>query len=166
MLAADVNAGLSRPDRGSRVLIAGLRRAAAGPVRRPSSLTALLAAVCIAIAGALAWGLVAMLFKTQLSLFGLLIGAGIGAAVARYRGAHWPTIAAGAVIAVAGCALGTLLGLIFVLLDSGDSLAFILAHLGGSSGVLHYFPGSVGILGLLFWAVAVVAAIRIPLRRR
>ncbi len=107
-----------------------------------------------------------MLFKTQLSLFGLLIGAGIGAIVARYRGAHWPTIAAGAVIAVAGCALGTLLGLVFVALDSGASLSFVLSHLSGPSGLLHYYPHSVGILGLLFWIIAAGAAISIPLRAR
>jgi hypothetical protein len=124
------------------------------------------ASVGIAVAGALLWGLVAMLFKTQLSLFGLLIGAGIGAVVTRYRGARWPTIAAGAVIAVAGCALGTLLGLVFVALNSGTSLSFVLAHLGGPSGLLHYYPHSVGILGLLFWVIAAAAAISIPLRAR
>jgi hypothetical protein len=148
------------------VLTTGLRRLAANTAGRPSSLLALLAAAGIATAGALLWGLVAMLFKTQLSLFGLLIGGGIGVAVARYRGAHWPTIAAGAVIAVAGCALGTLLGLVFVLLDSGVSLPFIVGHFGGPSGLLHYYPGSVGVLGLLFWAIAAFAAIRIPLRAR
>lgn len=118
------------------------------------------------MAGALLWGLVAMLFKTQLSLFGLLIGAGIGAVVARYRGVHWPSVVAGAVIAVAGCALGTLLGLIFVALDSGASLSFVLRHLSGPSGLLRYYPHSVGILGVLFWVIAAAAAVTVPLRGR
>jgi hypothetical protein len=107
-----------------------------------------------------------VLFKTQLSLLGLLIGAGIGAVVTRYRGAHWPTVAAGAVIAVAGCALGTLLGLVFVAVDSGASLSFVLQHLRGPSGLLRYYPGSVGILGLLFWVIAAAVAVLIPLRAR
>jgi hypothetical protein len=109
---------------------------------------------------------VAMLFKVQLSLFGALIGGGIGVVVARYRGPHWPTIAAGAVIAVAGCALGTLLGLVFVLLQAGHGLPFIFRHFGGRSGLLHYYPGSVGVLGLLFWALAAFAAVMIPVRQR
>jgi hypothetical protein len=156
------------------LLLSGLRRLS---VRRPGAgqsgarpdgalgtVLAVAASVGIAIVGAALWGLVAMLFKTQLSLFGLLIGGGVGLAVARYRRSHWPTVVAGAIIAVAGCALGTLLGLIFVLLDAGFSLPFVLGHLGGPSGVLHYFPSSVGVLGLVFWAIAAFAAVWIPRR--
>lgn len=158
------------------LLLSGLRRLSVrrpgasqdgtgtGPGEARGTVLAVSAAVGIAIIGAALWGLVAMLFKTQLSLFGLLIGGGVGLAVARYRGPHWPTVVAGAVIAVAGCALGTLLGLVFVLLDAGFSLPFVLGHLGGPSGVLHYFPSSVGVLGLVFWAVAAFAAVWIPRR--
>jgi hypothetical protein len=149
------------------LLLSGLRRLGATLADAwPNTLVALTASAGIALTGAVLWGLVAMLFKTQLSLFGLLIGAGVGASVARYRGPHWPTIAAGAVIAVIGCALGTLLGLVFVALDSGASLSFILRHLSGPSGLLRYYPSSVGVLGLLFWVIAAAAAVTIPLRGR
>jgi hypothetical protein len=160
--------------RGMGLLLSGLRRlsvrrlGASQDGTRPDgalgTVLAMAASVGVAIIGAVLWGLVAMLFKTQLSLFGLLIGGGVGLVVARYRRSHWPTVLAGAVIAVAGCALGTLLGLVFVLLDAGFSLPFVLGHLGGPSGVLHYFPSSVGVLGLIFWAIAAFAAIWIPLR--
>ena len=72
-----------------------------------------------------------------------------------------PTIIAGAVIAVAGCALGVLLAMIFLLLHHGVPLSYVLGHLGGPGGLFHYYPSQVGVLGLLFWAVA---AIRIPLQ--
>ncbi len=159
------------------LLNAGLRAfrgSSSGPAPRPrtsaggglTSLVAIGACIGIAVAGALLWGLVAMLFRTQLPLIGLVIGGGVGLAVARFRGAHWPTVAAGAVIAVAGCALGTLLAIVFVLLHSGISLSFVLGHIAGPMGVLHYYPSSVGVLGLVFWAGAAFLAIRIPLRRR
>ena len=124
-------------------------------------------AIAVALAGAVVWGLVAILINLQLSLFGLLIGAGVGAVVAKYRAGHWPTIIAGAIIAVAGCALGTYLSMVFQELKDHFSLSFVLGHLGGGAyGLLHYYPHQVGWLGLLFWAVAAYAAIRIPLQRQ
>jgi hypothetical protein len=128
---------------------------------RPSTLAALGAALGVAIAGAVLWGLVALVIHRQLSLIGLLIGAGVGAMVARYRPGHVPTIAAGAVIAVAGCALGTLLGQVFNLLNAQVSLSDILGHL---NLVFREFPGNVGVLGVLFYLLAAYAAIRVPLR--
>jgi hypothetical protein len=124
-------------------------------------------AIGVALAGAVAWGLVAILINLQLSLFGLLIGAGVGAVVAKYRPGHWPTIVTGAVIAIAGCALGTYLSMVFQELKDHFSVSFVLGHLGGGPyGLLHYYPRQVGWLGLLFWAVAAYAAIRIPLQRQ
>jgi hypothetical protein len=124
-------------------------------------------AIAVALAGAVAWGLVAILINLQLSLFGLLIGAGVGAVVAKYRPGHRPTIIAGAVIAVAGCALGTYLTMVFQELKDSAPLSYVLGHLGGGPyGLLHYYPHQVGWLGLLFWAVAAYAAIRIPLQRQ
>jgi hypothetical protein len=148
------------------VLIRGLGRVSARPASKPSTVIALALAVAVAIAGALLWGLVAMLFNLQLSLLGLLLGAGVGVVVARYRVGHLPTMITGAGIAVAGCALGTFLGMVFKALDSHVPLSYILGHLTGQYGLLHYFPGEVGVLGLLFWAVAAYAAIRIPLQNQ
>ena len=146
------------------MLLRGLSRASARPASRQNALIAVGLAIAVALAGAVLWGLVAMAFNIQLSLLGLLIGAGVGAVVARYRAGHRPTIIAGAVIAVAGCALGTLLGMIFQLIRHQVPLSYILGHLSGPGGLFHYYPGEVGVLGLLFWAVAAYAAIRIPLQ--
>ena len=118
----------------------------------------------MALAGAVLWGLIAMLVKLQLALIGLLIGAGIGVVVARYRAGHRPTMIAGAVIAVAGCALGTFLAMVFQAMNAHFPLSFVLGHLSGPHGLLHYYPANVGIIGLFFWAVAAYAAIRIPLQ--
>jgi hypothetical protein len=126
-----------------------------------STLAALAAAVGVAIAGAVLWGLVALLIHRQLSLLGLLIGAGVGSMVARYRAGHLPTIIAGAVIAVAGCALGTLLGVVFTLLKAHVTISQILAHFSLVARSLS--PGNLGLLGVLFYAVAAYAAIRVPL---
>jgi hypothetical protein len=146
------------------LLLRGFTQAGARPAGRQNAIIALALAVGVALAGALLWGLIAMLINLQLSLIGLLIGAGIGTIVARYRSGHWPTIIAGAVIAVAGCALGTLLAMVFRSLKAHVPLSYILSHLGGPYGLLHYYPGDVGVIGLLFWAVAAYAAIRIPMR--
>jgi len=131
------------------------------PARRPSTVAALGLAAGAAIVGAGAWGLVALLVHRQLSLLSLLIGAAVGIAVARYRPGHMPAIVAGAVIAVAGCALGTLLAIVFSLLDDRVSAGTIVAH---ANVVARAYPGAVGWLGLLFWLLAAYPAVRIPLR--
>jgi hypothetical protein len=123
---------------------------------------ALAAALGLAVAGAVAWGLVALLASLQLPVVGLLIGLGVGTAISRLRPGHIPTIAVGALIAVAGCALGPLLTIIFVALDQRVPLATILSHF---SVVLHAYPDAVGWEGLLFSAGAVAAALWLPLRR-
>jgi hypothetical protein len=139
----------------------GASRMVVSPARRPSTLAALGLAAGAAIVGALAWGLVALLVHRQLSLLSLLIGAGAGVAVARYRPGHLPSIVAGAVIAVAGCALGTLLAIVFSLLDAQVSMGTIVAH---ANVVARAYPSAVGWLGLLFWLVAAVTAVNVPLR--
>jgi hypothetical protein len=146
------------------LLLRGFSRAGARPASRQNALIAIALSVAVAVAGALLWGLVAVLFNLQLALIGLLIGAGVGSVVARYRTGHWPTIIAGAVIAVAGCAAGTFLAIVFKAMNAHWPLSFILAHLGGPNGLLHFYPSNVGILGLFFWVVAAYAAIRIPLQ--
>ena len=139
----------------------GASRLIVSPARRPSTLAALSFAAGAAIVGAAAWGLVALLVHRQLSLLSLLIGAAVGVAVARYRPGHLPTIVAGAVIAVTGCALGTLLAIVFSLLDAQVSAGTIVAH---ANVVARAYPGAVGWLGLLFWLLAAYPAVRVPLR--
>jgi hypothetical protein len=139
----------------------GASRLLASPARQPSTLAALSLAAGAAIVGAAAWGLVTILVHRQLSLLSLLIGAAVGVAVARHRPGHLPTIVAGAVIAVAGCALGTLLAIVFSLLDARVSVAAIIAH---ASVVARAYPSAVGWLGLLFWLLAAYPAVSVPLR--
>jgi hypothetical protein len=143
------------------VIFAGLRMIRGKSGNRQSSAVALAGAVGVALAGAVVWGLVAMLIHKQLSLLGLAIGVAVGRVVARFRAGHLPTIIAGAVIAVAGCALGTFLGQVFLLLNQGSSLSDILSNL---SALLRDYPTNVGALGLLFYAIAAYGAIRVPLR--
>jgi hypothetical protein len=131
------------------------------PARQPSTLAALSLAAGAAIAGAAVWGLVTILVHRQLSLLSLLIGAAVGVVIARYRPGHLPTIVAGAVIAVAGCALGTLLAIVFSLLDARVSVGAIIAH---ANVVVRAYPGAVGWLGLLFWLLACWPAVSVPLR--
>ncbi len=142
-------------------MINGVSRTSSRPGGQAGTLLALSLAIAAAVAGAVLWGLVALLIHRQLSLIGLLIGFGAGSAVARYRPGHRPTIVAGAIIAVAGCALGTFLAIVFTLLDEQVSLSTIVKNL---DVILHGYPSAVGGLGLLFWLIAAYAAIRVPLR--
>jgi hypothetical protein len=128
-----------------------------------STLAAYGAAAGIAFAGAVVWGLLALLIHRQFPLVGLAIGLCIGGAVARLSPGRLATMVAGAVIAVAGCVFGTLLGQIFVLLNAQYGLSVILGHL---NLVFRLFPGNVGVLGLLFYIVAALGAVREPLRTR
>jgi hypothetical protein len=127
-----------------------------------STLLTLGLAIGLALAGAVAWGLVALLASLQLPVVGLLIGLGVGAVVARYRPGHRPTVAAGGLVAIAGCALGPFLTIIFVALDDRVPLSTILGHLGI---IFRAYPSAVGWEGLLFSATAVAAALWLPLRR-
>jgi hypothetical protein len=139
----------------------GASRLLVSPARQPSTLAALSMAAGAAIVGAAAWGLVTILIHRQLSLLSLLIGAAVGVAVAKYRPGHLPTVVAGGIIAVAGCALGTLLAIVFSLLDARVGVAAIIAH---ASVVARAYPGAVGWLGLLFWLLAAYPAVSMPLR--
>jgi hypothetical protein len=145
------------------MLFAGFRAVRARPGGRPSTLVALGSAAAAALAGAVVWGVLALLIHRQLSLVGLAIGVAVGGLVSRFRPGHLPTIVAGGVIAVAGCALGTLLGQIFLLLEARDSLPLIASHLGI---VLRAYPGNVGALGALFYLIAAYSAVSVPLRSR
>jgi hypothetical protein len=130
----------------------------------PAAVAAALAsATGVALAGAVVWGLVGLLFHVQLSVLGVLIGAGIGTTVGRFRPVRLATIVAGAVLAVAGCALGTVLGEVFYLLDQHVTLSDILANL---NLLMRSFPRNVGVLGVLFYAIAAFAAVWLPWRAR
>jgi hypothetical protein len=152
---------LRRSDEEKKSVSYGASRLIVSQARRPSTLAALSLAAGAAIVGAAVWGLVTILVHRQLSLLSLLIGAAVGVAVARYRPGHLPTIVAGGVIAVAGCALGTLLAIVFSLLDAKVSVATIIAH---ASVLARAYPSAVGWLGLLFWLLAAYPAVRVPLR--
>jgi hypothetical protein len=143
------------------IMIYGVSRMPSRPAGKANTLLALGLAIAAAVAGAVLWGLTALVIHRQLSLIGLLIGLGAGSAVARFRPGHRPTIVAGAVIAVAGCALGTFLAIVFTLLDEQSSLSTILKNL---NIIVRIYPGTVGGFGLLFWAIAAYAAVRVPLR--
>jgi hypothetical protein len=143
------------------MIFAVMRAVRARPGGRPSTPAALGGAAAVAVAGALAWGLVALLTHKQLSLIGLVIGLGVGAVVTRFRPGSRPVIVAGAVIAVAGCALGTLLGQVFLLLSAQWSLGDIFGHL---NLVARAYPRNVGWLGVLFYALAAYGAVRVPLQ--
>jgi hypothetical protein len=142
-----------------KLIFFALRKAAASPAGRQSTALALLSALGIAIAGAVVWGLIARQFNVQLSLIGVLIGAGIGYVVAKFRPGHLPTILAGVVIAVFGCALGTFLAIMFTLLSGGYTLAQITSNL---DAVFRAYPTAVGGLGFVFWLFAALAAFRVP----
>jgi hypothetical protein len=145
------------------MLFAGLRTVLARPGERQSTLAALGSAAGAALAGAVLWGVLALLIHRQLSLIGLAIGVAVGALVSRFRPGHLPTIVAGAVIAVAGCALGTLLGQIFLLLQAQNSLPLIMSHL---DIVVRAYPANVGALGVVFYLVAAYSAVSVPWRSR
>jgi len=127
-----------------------------------ASLTAAGLAAATALGGALLWGLAAAALDRQFLAAALLIGIGAGSCVARWRPGHWPTIAAGTALTLCGCALGTLLAVVFVLLGR-HNLATVLAHLGA---VARIYPSAVGWLGLVFWVAAAVVAGGIPLLRQ
>jgi hypothetical protein len=143
-------------------MLAGIRLVRARPGLQ-ATLAAYGAAIGIAVAGAVVWGLLALLIHRQFPLVGLAIGLGVGAAVARFSRGRLATMVAGAIIAVAGCVFGTLLGQIFVLINAQYGLPVILGHL---NLVFRAFPSNVGLLGLLFYVVAPIAALREPLRTR
>jgi len=120
---------------------------------------AVLAGIGVAIAGAVVWGLVAYVSKHQFSLLAIVLGYGVGAAVFRAGGRNRNTglAVAGAVLAVFGCALGSLLAEIMILRGHGVPLGLIMSHL---DVVMQDYPSAVGGLGLFFWAVAALYGYR------
>jgi hypothetical protein len=141
------------------LMFLALRGLSGRPAGRQSTVAAVAGAVGVAIAGAVVWGLVERLFNIQFSLISVAIGAGVGYMVARYRTGHMPTIIAGVVIAVLGCALGSFLALVFAVMSEGYTLGYIFSNL---AAVIRLYPHTLGGLTLLFWLVAAYAAFRVP----
>jgi hypothetical protein len=114
----------------------------------------------VALAGAVAWGILAYLTKHQYSLIALVVGIGIGYVVRRYRRGDPVAAAAAAVLAVVGCVLGTFVALVLVALRDGAKLGTIAGH---PSVIVQAYPSSVGSLGIVFWLMAAVAAFTYPM---
>lgn len=125
---------------------------------------AVLAGAGVAVAGSAVWALIAYLTKYEISLMAVVLGAVIGAVVFRVGGrVRNPALAlAGGALAVFGCALGSLLAEIFVLMGHGIPGSLVMSHL---NLVLRAYPASVGALGFLFWAIAAIYGYRIALGR-
>jgi hypothetical protein len=121
---------------------------------------AVLAGLVVAIACALVWGVIAYATKYQLSIMAILVGLAVGTVMARIGRVRTPAFGvASAVLAVFGCALGSLVAEILVINRAdGAPLSLILAHLGD---VFRVYPRGVGGLGFLFWAIAALYGYRI-----
>ncbi len=130
------------------------------PVRQASTGRAVLAGIGVAVAGSLVWGLIAYLTKYQFSLLAIFMGFGVGTVMFRVNGRNRnPALAvAGAILAVFGCALGSLVAETLVVLRHGVPFSLILAHL---DLLFRFYPQAVGGLGLLFWAIAALYGYRI-----
>jgi hypothetical protein len=123
---------------------------------------AVLAGIGVAVAGALVWGLIAYLTKHQFSLMALLIGFAVATVVVRVAGG---TRSPGlgvicAVLAVFGCALGSFVAEILVLLGHGVPASLIMANL---NLVLKDYPSAVGGLGFVFWVFGALYGYRIAM---
>jgi hypothetical protein len=120
---------------------------------------AVLAGLVVAIACALVWGVIAYSTKYQFSIMAILVGLGVGTAMARIGRVRTPAFGvASAVLSVFGCALGSLVAEILVLNRHGIPLSEIFAQL---NVVFHFYPSSVGGLGFLFWVFAALYGYRI-----
>lgn len=121
---------------------------------------AVLVGLVVAIACALIWGVIAYATKYQLSIMAILVGLAVGTVMARIGRVRTPAFGvASAVLAVFGCALGSLVAEILVINRvDGAPLSLILANLGD---VLRVYPRGVGGLGFLFWVIAALYGYRI-----
>jgi hypothetical protein len=120
---------------------------------------AVLAGLVVAIACAVVWGVIAYSTKYQFSIMAILVGFAVGTVMARIGRVRTPAFGvASAVLAVFGCALGSLVAEILILNRHGLPLSYILSQL---NVVFHYYPSAVGGLGFLFWVFAALYGYRI-----
>jgi hypothetical protein len=122
---------------------------------------AVLAGAGVAIVGALIWGVIAYATKYQFSVIAVLVGFAVGTVMARVGGARSTALGvASAVLAVAGCALGSLVAEILVFQRQGAPMSAILADL---NVVFRFYPSAVGGLGFVFWALAALYGYRVAM---
>jgi hypothetical protein len=114
---------------------------------------ALLAGAGAAVAGAFAWGLITYVTRHQFSLVAILVGVAVGYTVGRFRPGQAGTAVASGVLALLGCALGTFLALVFAALGTRAGRV----HL---NVIMHAYPHSVGVLGVVFWLLAAFLGFR------
>jgi hypothetical protein len=120
---------------------------------------AVLAGLVVAIACALIWGVISYATKYEFSIMAILVGLAVGSVMARIGRMRTPAFGvASALLAVFGCALGSLVAEILVINRHGEPLSWILAHL---NLVFQVYPHAVGGLGFLFWALAALYGYRI-----
>jgi hypothetical protein len=132
------------------------------PAGKGSISLALASGLGAAVAGAFGWGLIAYVSQHQFSIVAVLMGLAVGSAVARFRPGDLPAAIASGILAVAGCALGTFLALVFGLAGAGVSMGSILGHL---NLVIDAYPHALSGLTIIFWVIAAFAAFRIPFSR-
>jgi hypothetical protein len=129
--------------------------------RRGNVGMAVLAGAAVAIVSALIWGLIAYSTKYQFSILAVLIGFAVGTVMARVGSTRSTALAViSAMLAVGGCALGSLVAEILILLRHGLPMSEILANL---NLVFRFYPKAVGGLGFLFWAIAALYGYRIAM---
>jgi hypothetical protein len=122
---------------------------------------AVLVGAVVAIACALVWGVIAYSTKYQFSIMAILVGLAVGTVVARVGRVRSTGLGiASALLAVFGCALGSLVAEILILLRNGASLSEILS---GLNIVFRFYPSAVGGLGFAFWALAALYGYRIAM---
>jgi hypothetical protein len=120
---------------------------------------AVLAGLVVAIACAFAWGVISYATKYEFSIMAILVGLAVGTVMARIGRVRAPAFGVvSGLLAVFGCALGSLVAEILVINRHGVPLSFILAHL---NVVFHFYPRDVGGLGFLFWVFAALYGYRI-----
>ena len=131
--------------------------------RQPGSIAvAIVVGIVVAIAGSVVWGLIAYLTKIEFSFLAIVIGIAVGLAMIRTSGGvKNPALAtASAIVAVFGCALGSLVAEVLVLVANRVPLTAVLANM---NIVLRAYPHVVGFLGFLFWALAALYGYRAAL---
>jgi hypothetical protein len=129
--------------------------ASPAPARRASMGRVLLAGLGAAVAGSIVWAIIAYLTKHQFSLVAILVGSLVGFTISRIRPGSAAAAAAGAVVALFGCAFGTFLALIFAQVREGAAVVSVLQH---PNVLEHAYPRSVGPLGIVFWLMAAAFA--------
>jgi hypothetical protein len=122
---------------------------------------AVLVGAVVAIGCALVWGVIAYSTQHEFSIMAILVGLAVGTVVARVGRVRSTGLAiASALLAVFGCALGSLVAEILILLRHGVPLSEILS---GLNIVFRIYPSAVGGLGFVFWALAALYGYRIAM---